>query len=183
MRIYKSSLLNLYLKEGALVVIKRLSFLSLLVFNLSQCYEKNSSKESHEGLLFSLAIDVLPGMINHCPASEFVIEKGIDYQLTLQKENGSWFQFSPNGNITPPEESRDYFLTVTKDSSTSIQLKSWTSCKTFSTPPSGGTTPYSETPTEVKYKIYRDSFKFPETNRYRLELNSGNQTIVTIRQN
>ncbi|MBM9591792.1 hypothetical protein JWG41_16185 [Leptospira sp. 201903075] len=133
--------------------------------------------------MITFYMGVLPGMIDNCPAAEFTVEKGVDYPISLQKGNTSWFQFSPRGNVKPQEESRDYFLTVTKDSSTSILLKAWRSCKNFSSPPSAGMTPYTETPTEVKFKIEYDSLQFPERNRYHLELTSENQTTVTIRQN
>ncbi|TGL90974.1 hypothetical protein EHQ69_13830 [Leptospira congkakensis] len=179
----KKSFLNLYFLNKNSISIKRIIFYSLLVFIFSQCEDLDTTKDFREENLLTLAFAVLPTIINNCPVAEFIVEKGKDYQIFLNKENSPWFQFSPNGNMTPPEEKRDYFLIVTKDSSASISLIPWTSCKNFSSPSTSGLTPHSETPTELKFKIEKASFQSAETNRYRLELNSNNQTFITIRQN
>lgn len=163
--------------------IKWISLYLLIPMVILGCEDKETEKLNQNNNLIVIIMEILPAMVNYCPQAEFVVEKGTEYQIALQKDKSSWFQFSPNGNITPPEEKRDYFLTVTKDSSTSISLRPWTSCKTFSSPSRSTMTPQSATPTEVIFKIEKDSVQFSETNRFRIELNSDTQTTVKIIQN
>lgn len=183
MRSEKNGLLSLSFLQNKFETVSRICFYLLILFVSPQCEDRDSERVYQTNVWIAFVMGVLPGLINHCPPADFVVGKGIEYQISLQKDKTSWFRFSPNGNITPPEEKRDYFLTVTRDSSVLVSLRSWTSCKTFSSPSREEMTPYSATPTEVKFKIEFDSFQFSETNMYRLELNSDTQTTVKIIQN
>lgn len=181
MKLSQNLVLDLFQKQ--MILSKRFCICLLILFSILHCDDKNTTEEFQNGFIISFAIGVLPGLVNNCPGVDLVVEKGIDYPISVEKDKISWFQFSQKGNLTPPEETRDYYFTITKDSAASISLISWTSCKNFSSPSRNGLTPDSETPTELKFKIGKDSFRFAETNRYRLELNSPNQTNVTVRQN
>ncbi|TGM81522.1 hypothetical protein EHR01_01610 [Leptospira mtsangambouensis] len=164
--------------------IKQLLQIFLILICSTRCNNLSEKPDNYEEqFLIQFSIFILPIFVDHCPPAEFEIKKNIEYPITLQKGNSTWFKFSPEGNVAPPEESKDYYFTVTKDTNTSVTLRSWISCRNFSSPSRDAISPFSETATEIKYKIDRYSLQFAGNNRYRLELNSENQATIIVKQN
>ncbi|TGL08666.1 hypothetical protein EHQ42_18470 [Leptospira levettii] len=114
-----------------------------------------------------------------CPTVDLTLEKGINYPLTLSTTNSVIFNISSANNLPPPNQSREYFLVVTKDTSANIEFFTFRLCDVNRRGPSF-TSPESSTPTELRYRLEMNDVRVLQ-NAFYLKLISGNAS-VSIRQ-
>ncbi|MBL0956544.1 MAG: hypothetical protein IBJ01_17440 [Leptospira sp.] len=114
-----------------------------------------------------------------CPAVDLTIEKGVNYPLTLSTSSAVIFNISSTNNLPPPNQSRQYFLVVTKDASANIEFSTYRLCDVNRRGPSL-TSPESSTPTELRYRLEMNDVRVLQ-NAFYLKMISGNASI-SIRQ-
>ncbi|GBF41139.1 hypothetical protein LPTSP2_04100 [Leptospira ellinghausenii] len=115
----------------------------------------------------------------NCPAVDLTLEKGVNYPFTLINTNTVIFNISSTNNLPPPNQSRDYFLVVTKDASANIEFSTLRLCDVNRRGPSV-TSPESATSTELRYRLEMNDVRTLQ-NAFYLKLISGNASI-SIRQ-
>lgn len=138
----------------------------------------NTDNNTDQYVLFGLFQYLLsaPGI---CPTVNLTLDKGVSYPLTLSTESSVIFNISSTDNLPPPNQSRDYYLVVTKNASTSVEFSTFRLCDTNRRGPSV-TSPESTAPTELRYRLDINDVRSLQ-NAFYLKLISGNASI-SIRQ-
>lgn len=114
-----------------------------------------------------------------CPTVNLTLDKGVNYPLTLTTTSSVIFNISSVNNLPPPNQSREYFLVVTKDTSANIEFSTLRLCDVNRRGPTV-TSPETSSPTELRYRLEMNDVR-TLTNAFYLKLVSGNATI-SIRQ-
>ncbi|TGL99341.1 hypothetical protein [Leptospira jelokensis] len=114
-----------------------------------------------------------------CPTVDLTLEKGTNYPLTLSTTSSVIFNISSTNNLPPPNQSRSYFLVVTKDATTSIEFSTYRLCDVNRRGPTISS-PETSTATELRYRLEMNDVR-TLTNAFYLKLISGNASIF-IRQ-
>lgn len=115
----------------------------------------------------------------NCPAVDLTLEKGVNYPFTLSTTNSVIFNISSTNNLPPPNQSREYVLVITKDSTTNLEFSAIRLCN-ISNSRTTIESPISSTPTELRYRLDINDVRVLQ-NAFYLKLISGNASI-SIRQ-
>lgn len=139
----------------------------------------DNSDNNTDPYITSFALYYLRYAPGVCPTVNLTLEKGVNYALTLSTDTSVIFNISSTNNLPPPNQNRDYVLIITKDSSTNLEFSALRLC-TASNSKITLESPFSSTPTELKYHLDINDVRVLQ-NAFYLKLLSGNASI-SIRQ-